>query len=427
MLIDKVFKAAINSPYCNTSYPLDKSNWEEYKKDNDVLFQGENKLCLYIHIPFCNKLCAFCEYIKFRKDNDEYEKKYIDILEKDVMKFIERNSFELYGFDIGGGTPTCLNIDNFTRLMDIAKRTNDLKTITDYEPSIEATFDTLDVDKLKLIVSSGFKRISLGVQTTNTKMLNTQNRNIVTVDKMLTTFNLIRENGIRKINIDFMYGIFGQTMTDIENSVRCVKILNPNQVTLYEMRYNQINNKKSISKDQLYKQYKVIYDSLIKLGYKAEFGQNTFSKDNKDLGLSSYLRYRMIDNISYKGFGIAAQSKSKLGISYNIGKNHESIEECFKKGTFYADDIYLLPKEELVAKYIMISLYFGKFNLDIVSDILKDDSKKYYEKELDYLINNKYIKISNNIVEVTKKGFKYYGAMGSLFYSKKVKEWLLGE
>lgn len=427
MLIENVFKKAISSPYCNTSYPLDKSNWEDYKIDGDVLFKDEDNLCLYIHIPFCNKLCAFCEYIKFRKDNDQYEKKYMDILEKDIESFLNNNSFKLYGFDIGGGTPTCLNLDTFNRLMNIAKKINSLNNIADYEPSIEATFDTLNLDKLKLISSAGFKRISLGVQTTNTKMLNCQNRNIVTVDKMLSTFNLIRENGIEKINIDFMYGIFSQTMTDIENSVRCVEVLNPNQVTLYEMRYNQIHNKKSILKNELYKQYKVIYDSLIKLGYKGQFGQNTFSKDNKDLGLSSYLRYRMIDNISYKGFGIAAQSKSKLGISYNIGKNHESIEECFKKETFYADDIYLLPKEELVAKYIMISLYFGKFNLDIVSEILKDDSKKYYEEELNYLISNKYIRIKNNIVEVTKKGFKYYGAIGALFYSKKVKKWLLGE
>ncbi len=422
-----LFNKAINSPFCNTSYPLDKSNWEEYKIKEDILFQDEDKLCLYIHVPFCNRLCAFCEYVKFKRDNEDNEKKYMDILEKDINNFLEtNNNFKLYGFDIGGGTPTSLNLDTFNKLMNIAKKLNSLNKVEDYEPSIEATFETLTEDKLKLIVDAGFQRISLGVQTTNTKILTSQNRNVITISKMLSTFELMRDSGIKKINIDFMYGIFGQKLEDIKNVVKYLKILNPEQVTLYEMRYNLIENKKLIPKEEILKQYNLIYDYLIKLGYEGAFGQNTFTKTKSDLGLSSYLRYRMIHNISYKGFGIAAQSKSKLGISYNIGKNHESIEKCFEKETFYTDDIYLLPKEELVAKYIMISLYFGKFSLNEVRNILKEDPYKFYNKELSFLLENNYIEISNDIVSVTNKGFEYYGAVGAMFYSDKVKKWLLG-
>lgn len=422
-----LFNKAISSPFCNTSYPLDKSNWEEYKIKEDISFKDEDKLCLYIHIPFCNRLCAFCEYVKFKRDNEDNEKRYMDILEKDINNFLEtNNNFKLYGFDIGGGTPTSLNLDNFNKLMDIAKKINSLNKVEDYEPSIEATFETLTEDKLKLIVDAGFQRISLGVQTTNTKILTSQNRNVIIISKMLSAFKLMRDNGIKKINIDFMYGIFGQKLEDIKNVVKYLKTLNPEQVTLYEMRYNLIENKKIIPKEEILKQYKLIYDYLIKLGYEGAFGQNTFTKNRKDLGLSSYLRYRMVNNISYKGFGIAAQSKSKLGISYNIGKNHESIEKCFEKETFYADDIYLLPKEELVAKYIMISLYFGKFSLNEVRNILKEDPYKFYNKELSFLLENNYIEISNDIVNITNKGFEYYGAVGAMFYSDKVKKWLLG-
>ena len=134
----------------------------------------------------------------------------------------------------------------------------------------------------------------------------------------------------------------------------------------------------------------------------------------------------MIDNVSYKGFGISAQSKTNEGISYNIGKCHESFSDCIKNNTFYEADTYILPKEELVAKYVMVSLYFGMFSLDIISNILGEDSYNYYKNEIDYLVDNNYIEIKDNKVYLTKLGFKYYGAVGALFYSKNVKEWFMG-
>ena len=419
----ELFNKAKNSYLCNTSYPIDKSLFNGYKVNNNLEF-NENKLCLYIHIPFCNQLCHFCEYIKFKKDNVNNEKLYLDILEKDVNDFLDNHNFTLYGFDIGGGTPTCLDLDNFKRLMKIAKKINSLNKVSDYEPSIEGTFNTITEEKLKLIVDAGFKRISLGIQTTNTKILTSQNRNVVSIDYMENVFKMIRKSGIKKINVDFMYGIKNQAKDDIYNSLECIKKLKPDHVTLYEMRYNMVNEKLELSKDFLYEQYSIIYDELIKLGYKGRFSQNTFSLYD-DYGLSSYLRYRMIENISYKGFGISAQSKTNKGISYNVGKNHESFDECIKEGTFFEVDTYLLPKEELVAKYIMISLYFGMFSLSIMSNILDEDAYNYYKKEFDFLVKNSYLKIVDDKCYLTKEGFKYYGGIGAMFYSKKEKEYLI--
>jgi len=419
----ELFNKAKNSYLCNTSYPLDKSNFDSYRVNHNLKFD-EDKLCLYIHIPFCNRLCHFCEYIKFKKDNVARESQYLDILEKDVNEFLDNHAFTLYGFDIGGGTPTCLELNNFKRLMEIAKRINSLNKVDDYEPSIEGTFNTITEEKLELMVDAGFKRISLGIQTTNTKILNSQNRNVVTLDYMEKVFSMIRRAGIKKINVDFMYGLRNQEKDDICNSLECIKKLKPDHVTLYEMRYNMVNQKVDVSRDFLYEQYSIIYDKLIKMGYTGRFSQNTFSLYD-DYGLSSYLRYRMIENVSYKGFGISAQSKTSKGISYNIGKNHESFDECIKYGTFLEVDTYLLPKEDLIAKYVMISLYFGMFSLTIISNILSADAYNYYKEELDFLVKNKYIKIDNNKCYLTKEGFKYYGAVGALFYSKKVKEYFM--
>lgn len=420
-----LFKKAHKSYLCNTSYPLSKDNWNMYKDDNCELFNDEKQLCFYIHIPFCVKLCSFCEYVKY--PNSTKEREYLEILRNDINNFILKNQkFTLYGFDIGGGTPTSLGDEDFKLLMDIFKDiTASTPLISDFEPSIEATFDTLTKEKAIMIKNAGINRISLGIQTTNNKILNDNNRFSINNDTIKQTINMIKEIGINKINLDFMYGIENQTKSDLKNSLKLIKQLKPTHVTLYEMRYNRIKRKK-VNKNKLFNHYKYIYKQLKKMGYNAHFGQNTFSFDEHDLGLSSYLRYRMIDNVSYKGFGISAQSKSKTGISYNIGTSKEKLSDCLEAKTFYPKDTYILPKEEMLAKYIAISLYYGKFKLSIMEGILKDNPLIVYKKEFKFLKRKRLIKIKNDLVTVTKKGYKYYGAIGALFYSNNVKNWLLG-
>ena len=422
------FIKAQNNYLCNTSYPLNKENWSKYKIENYDLFENEKNLNFYIHIPFCRKLCAFCEYIKYPKTNIEIEEKYVNILEKDINKFIETHAnIKLHGLDVGGGTPTALEIKSFAHLMQICKSLiHKLELVEDFEPSIEGTFETIDDNKLKEIYNAGFKRISLGIQTMNLNLLEKNNRQNLETEDLIQKCNLIKNHGIKKINIDFMYGLEGQTLKDLDDAIVLVKKINVEQITLYEMRYNLISKQKKIDREFLFEQYEYIYNKLIDLGYYARFGQNTFSKNEKDLGLSSYLRFRMINNISYKGFGISAQSKSKTGMSYNIGKSRKSINECMKYNSFIEEDLYLLPKEELLAKYIAISMYFGEFRISIMKEILGEEPLEYYKNEFQFLLENDYILINQDKIILTKKGFKYYGAIGALFYSKNVKTYLLG-
>ena len=311
--------------------------------------------------------------------------------------------------------------------MEICKKIiTKLKTVEDFEPSIEGTFETIDEFKLKEIYEAGFRRISLGIQTMNLDILKKNNRKNLGINDILEKCKLIKNAGIQKINIDFMYGLEGQNLKDLDDAIELVKNMNVEQITLYEMRYNLICKNKEIDRKNLYNQYEYIYNKLIELGYNAHFGQNTFSKDKQDLGLSSYLRYRMIYNISYKGFGISAQSKSKCGMSYNVGKARKPLEECLKAGTFKEEDIYVLPKEELLAKFIAISMYYGKFKLSIMKSIIEENPLEYYKEEFEFLVKNNYVEISDDEVTITKKGFEYYSAIGALFYSKEVKKYMLG-
>jgi oxygen-independent coproporphyrinogen-3 oxidase len=240
---------------------------------------------------------------------------------------------------------------------------------------------------------------------------------------MKNKMQLIKELGIKKINLDFMYGLNYQNNEDILATIELIKMLNPEQVTVYEMRYNMVNQNTNINRDKMFEQYSIFYNGLISLGYNGKFGQNTFSKFN-DEGLSSYLRYRVKECIPYKGFGISAQSMSSIGISYNVGKGEQDYSKCIENNSIYENDIYKLTSEELVAKYIAISLYYGEFNIEVINRLIKSDAKEVYKYEIEYLLVNKLATIEGSVIKLTENGFKYYGAVGSLFYSKKHKEYL---
>ena len=212
-----------------------------------------------------------------------------------------------------------------------------------------------------------------------------------------------------------MYGLGGQDVSSIDRDLEIISILQPQQITLYEMRDNMVKSGMHYSKENLYLQYSLYYKGLESLGYVSRFGQNTFSKDPDDLGLSSYLRTRMINRASYKGFGLSAQSMSSSGLSYNIGKLDEAPESFLNEKTFSERYTYILPSKEMAAKYLAISAYYGAFSKDNLACLGVDDET--FRERLDFCLENDLLCDSGDgLIHITPKGFKHYGAVFSLLY-----------
>ena len=287
----------------------------------------------------------------------------------------------------------------------------------DFESSMEFSFSTIDDEKINLIANSGIQRLSSGIQVYDTKIMELFNRFNSSIKKMAMIFSKIRNSGVKKINLDLMYGFETQNKFMLDNSIHVIEELQPDHVTLYEMRYNQNNlNHSSISRDSLFEQYSYLFEKIKSLGFKGDFGQNAFSLSD-DYGVSSYIRFRMLDGIPYKGFGISAQSMSNNGISYNILKScHRRNLPAFNEIT--ESDVYQLPEDEIAAKYVCIALYSGKFDLNVVSKILKNDAYHIFARELNFITENQFAHINNGICQLTEKGFKVYGAIASLFWSE---------
>ena len=220
--------------------------------------------------------------------------------------------------------------------------------------------------------------------------------------------------GVRKVNLDFMYGLSGQSVSSICQDIELIARLKPQQVTLYELRPNMIVVKDVFSKEELYDQYAQYYNGLIALGYKARFGQNTFSVDADDEGVSSYLRQRMLNGTAYKGFGISAQSMSSVGLSYNIGKIPNLTEALLACNSYQEEYTYILPQNELIAKYMAVSAYHGSFSVDRL--VCMGINEEHLNEILDFCFSQKLLSTNDNKrIFVTPKGFVYYGALFSLF------------
>lgn len=417
MTIAELYQSRKNDPRWNTSYPLSPSDWAVYRVPGSLSFENDHRLSFYIHIPFCKQLCSFCEYTRMLCPDETLQKAYLHGVSNDIRSFKENyQDFILQGFDIGGGTPTSLSERSFSLLLDIYDETvSSLHVSDDFEPSIEATFDTLSVAKLERITQSHIKRLSLGVQSSCKEVLHNHHRLSLANSQINTWLNRACQIGIKKINLDFMYGLSGQTPQSIGHDLELIRNLRPSQVTLYELRTNMILNKSVLDKDTLYAQYCQYYDGLIGIGYVSRFGQNTFSLDKNDQGVSSYLRQRMLNGSSYKGFGISAQSMSKDGISYNVGKMADSIRQYMTDCSFPEMFTYKLPPRELAAKYVAIAAYNGSFSLKRIEDFgLPAES---FRDAIDYCLSEGFLTTEEDgIFYITQNGFRQYGAVFSLFY-----------
>lgn len=417
--IEQKFLERKDNPIYNTSYPIHPSDWAKYRVKEPLSFSNEKEISFYIHIPFCKQLCSFCEYTRMICPDEKTQKLYVNTIDKDVSTFVAIHgmNMKLRGFDIGGGTPTVLSESNLRLLLQTFTEAIDrIDTTPDFEPSIEGTFNTLTKNKLQAIVNAGIHRLSLGIQSTSKEVLCKQHRSHSDINTMLYWINTAHAIGIEKINLDIMYGLKGQNDETIATDLRVIQTLNPEQVTLYELRTNMIEHKEIPDKTVLYSQYSKFYEELTSMGYYARFGQNTFSKSFEDLGVSSYLRSRMLEGIGYKGFGISAQSMSRDGVAYNVGKSNINIRPLISLDSYNEEYTYKLPSNEIVAKYIAIGAYNGSVSLLRIRELSKNFSLTI-EQKIDFLLSNQLIEIDGDRLYVSRKGFHYYGAVFSLLYS----------
>ncbi|MFG6121117.1 radical SAM family heme chaperone HemW [Thalassobacillus sp. B23F22_16] len=170
---------------------------------------------VYIHIPFCQQICHYCDFTKFFY-NERLADDYLNALEKEIKSYIPEKKIAPRTIFVGGGTPTALSREQLKKLLIIIDRYHDIAACSEY--TFEANPGDLDEEKVKLLKAYGVNRISLGVQVFDDRMLEKIGR-LHKVKDVYTNIDRLLNAGLTNISIDLIYALPGQTVEQFEQTV----------------------------------------------------------------------------------------------------------------------------------------------------------------------------------------------------------------
>ncbi len=189
-------------------------------------------LSLYLHIPFCVKKCAYCDFPSHAgrgKDIPAYIEALKDEITESGRNYADRRVETIF---FGGGTPSILTGDQMKTLTDALFSA--FSVPPDAEISMEANPGTLTPEKLLSYRQAGINRLSIGVQAMNDRLLQNIGR-IHTRDEAAEAVRMAKEAGFGNINIDLMYGLPGQSPADFEDTLHQALNLPVTHLSMYSL------------------------------------------------------------------------------------------------------------------------------------------------------------------------------------------------
>ncbi|SOC38535.1 radical SAM family heme chaperone HemW [Salinicoccus kekensis] len=354
---------------------------------------------LYIHIPFCNRICTYCDFTKVLIKNQPVDD-YIDALIME-MKTLEHKDFKTVY--VGGGTPTALSEAQLERLL---KFISENFTVSG-EYTFEANPDEVTTGKLDLLKNYGVNRVSLGVQSFNDDILKVLNRSH-DFDDIFRSIDHLEKIGLSNYSMDLMYNLPGETFNDIDTSLRYVEELKPKHISWYSLIiephtvfYNEIKKGRlKIDDDNKEaEKYLHVMDGLQAIGYPQYEISNFAEKEYESEHNKTYWR-----NDNYYGVGAGAHGYINNERYYNVkpvphyiksmNENHSAVKETIELSETekIEEEMFLgLRMTEGVSK----ERFRGKFNVGL---------DEYYKDELSFLKDKKWITDDGRHIALTDSG-----------------------
>ena len=431
LLKSKIFQSYVYSYPHKTAYrpispqiPLTDA-WA--KEDKSALF-------LYIHIPFCEMRCGFCNLFTTVTHNEDFVTQYVNTLEKQakhVKAALGKTSFARLA--IGGGTPTRLPIHHLETVLNVAEDTMgaDLQQIP---ISVEMSPETATKDKLELLRSRGVTRASIGVQSFVESEVAAINRRQTTAE-VEAALTRMRSAGFPIINIDLIYGLPGQTVETWLRSIRDALRFEPEEIFLYPLYVRPLTGLGTSDKewdDIRLNCYRQGRDFLLSQGY-SQTSMRMFQKistPSTPSTPSSPSPIYCCQADGMVGIGCGARSYTD-GLHYSNeyavgGKGIREILQGYIQTPESSFDFvnygFELDAQEKRRRYILLSLlsheglnfskYQTQFNTKAPDDF----------PELSELFDLNLATEDKEILQLTQLGVEYSDAVGEWLFSEKVRD-----
>lgn len=187
---------------------------------------------LYIHIPFCIKKCAYCDFLSGPSDEKTREN-YVELLCREIEECRGKiEEYEVVTVFFGGGTPSVLPGEQIQKIMS---KLRGVFTFTkDVEITLEMNPGTVTMEKLIAYKKAGINRLSIGLQSVHKEELKLLGR-IHSYEEFVHSYQMAREAGFDNINIDLISAIPGQTAASWEESLKTIVKLEPEHISAYSL------------------------------------------------------------------------------------------------------------------------------------------------------------------------------------------------
>lgn len=190
------------------------------------------ELELYLHIPFCERKCAYCDFLSVPADLP-VRISYIKKLQEEIAYYgAQYGEYQVSSIFFGGGTPTILEGYQLAAILETVKE--HFNITTDAEITVECNPGTLTAGKAEKLVQAGFNRLSMGLQSADDRELQLLGR-IHNFAQFLESYDLARKAGFRNINVDLMSALPGQTLKSWQDTLQKVTALRPEHISAYSL------------------------------------------------------------------------------------------------------------------------------------------------------------------------------------------------
>ena len=406
-----------------TSYPTalefsDQFGETEFRQA--VARYPERPLSLYVHIPFCHKLCYFCGCNKIVTRQQHKADQYLDALEQEILHraplFAGRTVKQLHW---GGGTPTYLNKAQISRLMNVLRGAFNFSE--KMEISIEVDPREIELDGLDHLRSEGFNRLSMGVQDFNKEVQRLVNRE-QDEDFIFALLNHAREIGFISTNIDLIYGLPKQTPESFAYTLQRVAELNPDRLSVFNYAHlptlfaaqRKIKEADLPTAQQKLDILQQTIGSLMQSGYQF-IGMDHFARPDDELAVAQRegVLHRNFQGYTTQGdtdlLGLGVSAISMIGDSY--AQNFKELKQYYQYVDERGDALWrglALTRDDCIRRDVIKALICN-FRLDFsaVEQQWQLNFRDYFAEDLALLAplaKDGLVDIDDNGIQVTPKG-----------------------
>ncbi|TKF23547.1 oxygen-independent coproporphyrinogen III oxidase [Vibrio genomosp. F6] len=406
-----------------TSYPTALEFHEAFTiADYDMACtqHPERPLSLYVHIPFCHKLCYYCGCNKVITRHSHKADEYLDVIEHEIrLRASLLNERRITQLHFGGGTPTFLTKAQITRLMTILRA--EFNFDADAEISIEVDPREIELDVLDHLRSEGFNRLSIGVQDFNKEVQQLVNRE-QDEEFIIAMVERAKQLGFRSTNLDLIYGLPKQTKESFAETLSQVLDMKPGRLSVFNYAHmpQLFAAQRKIKDEDLpaaEEKMAILQDTIGTLtgaGYQF-IGMDHFALPDDELAVAqrqgilhrNFQGYTTQGEADLVGFGVSAISM--IGDAY--AQNQKELKKYYAQVNELRHALWkgvALDSDDLLRREVIKQLICNfKLDKSMIESEYKVTFNQYFAEDLQLLqtfIDDELVEVDNTEIRVTLRG-----------------------